>query len=67
MHLAEADELICNNSMLVDHTIFSTYYQRMKSIVFSIQNEIVTDIEIHKRHVLPRSVHNVHFLNFSMK
>ncbi|CAI0421981.1 unnamed protein product [Linum tenue] len=53
-HLAETDEFISNNDMvLADPLTFSSSYRKMKSLILSIRNEIYTDIQIHNQHVLP--------------
>lgn len=54
-HLAETDDFIrSNEGTLMDPAIRTTYYQKMKSLIVNIRNEICTDIQIHDRHVLPR-------------
>ena len=50
-HLAERDELICIDGMLIDHVTFSACNHKMACLVSSIQNEIL-DKEIHNHHVL---------------
>lgn len=56
MHLAESDDLVSSNNenILMDPVALSTAYKKMKSLCLNIQNEILTDIEIHKQHLLPR-------------
>ncbi|CAI0419907.1 unnamed protein product [Linum tenue] len=56
-HLAETDEFISNNDMvLADPLTFSSSYRKMKSLILSIRNEIYTDIQIHNQHVLPSHI-----------
>lgn len=57
-HLAETDEYVTNNSdgTLIDILSMTTAYQKMKSLCLNIRNEILTDIEIHNQHILPRYV-----------
>ncbi|KAJ8765800.1 hypothetical protein K2173_014922 [Erythroxylum novogranatense] len=53
-HLAETDELInSNEASLIDPVAFPTAYQKMKSLILNIKNEIYTDIQIHNHHLLP--------------
>ncbi|KAL5755308.1 hypothetical protein ACOSP7_023528 [Xanthoceras sorbifolium] len=54
-HLAETDEFVSSNNegTLMDPLTLSTAYQKMKSLISSVRNEICTDIEIHNQHVLP--------------
>lgn len=56
MHLLETDESVSSNtgSALMDSVALSTAYQKMKSLCFSMKNEIYTDIQIHNLDVLPR-------------
>lgn len=55
-HLTETDEYVANNSdgTLMDTLTMSTAYQKMKSLCTNVRNEILTDIEIHNQHILPR-------------
>lgn len=55
-HLTETDEYISNNTdgALMDNVTLSTAYQKMKSVCVNVRNEILTDIEIHNTHILPR-------------
>ncbi|KAG5529575.1 hypothetical protein RHGRI_030085 [Rhododendron griersonianum] len=55
MHLLETDEFVSSNtgSTLMDSVALSTAYQKMKSLCFSMKNEIYTDIQIHNLDVLP--------------
>lgn len=55
-HLAETDEYVVskNEGTLVNPEGLSTAYQKMKSLILSVRNEICTDIEIHNQRVLPR-------------
>ncbi|XP_048233125.1 uncharacterized protein LOC8267056 isoform X2 [Ricinus communis] len=54
MHMAETDEFISSaEGTLLDPMVVSTSYQKMKSLILSIRNEICTDIQIHNQHVLP--------------
>lgn len=54
-HLAETDEYVVskNEGTLMNPEGLSTAYQKMKSLILSVRNEICTDIEIHNQHVLP--------------
>ncbi|KAK6154180.1 hypothetical protein DH2020_013819 [Rehmannia glutinosa] len=54
-HLSETDEFVSNNTenILMDPVALSTAYKKMKSLCLNIQNEILTDIEIHKQDLLP--------------
>lgn len=54
--LAEVDEIISSSKegTLIDSVILSTAYQKMKTVVWNIRNEVMTDIEIHQQNVLPR-------------
>ncbi|KAL9464001.1 hypothetical protein AB3S75_001743 [Citrus x aurantiifolia] len=54
-HLAETDEYVVskNEGSLMNPEGLSTAYQKMKSLILSVRNEICTDIEIHNQHVLP--------------
>ncbi|KAL9152336.1 hypothetical protein ABFS82_11G116000 [Erythranthe guttata] len=54
-HLSETDEFVSNNTdnILMDPVALSTAYKKMKSLCMNIRNEISTDIEIHKRDLLP--------------
>ncbi|KAH9712780.1 hypothetical protein KPL71_020147 [Citrus sinensis] len=53
-HLAETDEYVVskNEGTLVNPEGLSTAYQKMKSLILSVRNEICTDIEIHNQRVL---------------
>ncbi|XP_011657956.1 uncharacterized protein LOC101209129 isoform X1 [Cucumis sativus] len=53
--LAEVDEIISSSKegTLIDSVILSTAYQKMKTVVWNIRNEVMTDIEIHQQNVLP--------------
>ncbi|XP_022950571.1 uncharacterized protein LOC111453632 isoform X1 [Cucurbita moschata] len=53
--LAEVDEIISSSKegTLMDGVILSTAYQKMKTVVRNIRNEVMTDIEIHHQNVLP--------------
>lgn len=53
--LAEVDEIISSikEGTLIDALILSTAYQKMKTVVWNIRNEVMTDIEIHHQNVLP--------------
>ncbi|XP_022863818.1 uncharacterized protein LOC111383866 [Olea europaea var. sylvestris] len=55
MHLAETDDLVSSNNdnILMDPVVLSTAYKKMKLLCINIKNEILTDIEIHERHILP--------------
>uniref|UniRef100_A0A2P2IK55 Uncharacterized protein n=1 Tax=Rhizophora mucronata TaxID=61149 RepID=A0A2P2IK55_RHIMU len=54
-HLAETDELTnSSEGTLTDSVAIATAYQKMKSVILSIKNEIRTDIQIHNHHLLPR-------------
>ena len=54
--MTETDEYISNNSdgTFMDSMTMSTAYQKMKSLCNNIRNEVLTDIEIHNQHILPR-------------
>ncbi|KAK3211193.1 hypothetical protein Dsin_015899 [Dipteronia sinensis] len=54
-HLAETDEFVSSNNdgTSTNPLTLSTAYQKMKSLILSVRNEIYTDIEIHNQHVLP--------------
>ncbi|CAA0831813.1 Unknown protein [Striga hermonthica] len=54
-HLSETDEYVSNNTenVVMDPVALSTAYRKMKSLCLNIQNEILTDIEIHKQDILP--------------
>lgn len=54
-HLAETDEFILstNEEGLMDLVVLSNSYQKLKSLVLSMRNEISTDIEIRDKNVLP--------------
>ncbi|KAI3462116.1 hypothetical protein Pfo_018779 [Paulownia fortunei] len=54
-HLSETDEFVSNNTenILMDPVALSTAYKKMKTLCMNIQNEILTDIEIHKQDLLP--------------
>ncbi|KAH7860036.1 hypothetical protein Vadar_008426 [Vaccinium darrowii] len=58
MHLLETDEFVSSNSgsALMDSVALSTAYQKMKSLCFSMKNEIHTDIQIHNQDLLPSFV-----------
>lgn len=62
--LAEVDEFISNSKegKLMDAVILSTAYQKMKTVVWNIRNEVLTDIEIHRQNVFPRWI-NHHMLH----
>ncbi|XP_062100220.1 uncharacterized protein LOC133806101 [Humulus lupulus] len=51
-HLAETDEFVVssNEGTLIDTSIS---YEKMKSLILNIRNEIFTDVEIHNQHMLP--------------
>lgn len=53
----ETEEYVSSNSdgFLMDPLSMSTAYQKMKSLSLNISSEVRTDIEIHNKHVLPRS------------
>lgn len=55
--MAETDEYVLNNSegFLMDPLSMTTAYQKMKTLCQNLSSEIRTDIEIHNKHVLPRS------------
>ncbi|GER27315.1 DNA repair protein RAD50 [Striga asiatica] len=54
-HLSETDEYVSNNTenVVMDRMALLTAYRKMKSLCLNIQNEILTDIEIHKQDILP--------------
>ncbi|XWS21422.1 hypothetical protein CRYUN_Cryun30bG0053700 [Craigia yunnanensis] len=54
-HLAETDEFVTTNNEpnFMDPAAMSTAYQKMTFLCRNIKNEIFTDIEIHKQHILP--------------
>ncbi|XP_050206018.1 uncharacterized protein LOC126655767 isoform X2 [Mercurialis annua] len=53
-HVAETDEFINSvEGTLMDPVMVSTSYQKMKSLILSVRNEICTDIQIHNQNVLP--------------
>lgn len=53
-HVTETDELVSGSEgALMDPMMLSTSYQKMKSLILSIRNEICTDMQIHNQHVLP--------------
>ncbi|KAJ4828822.1 hypothetical protein Tsubulata_041098 [Turnera subulata] len=52
-HMTEIDEIInSNEGTLVDTVALRTYYQKMKSLILRIRNEILTDIEIQNQNIL---------------
>ncbi|GAV59244.1 hypothetical protein CFOL_v3_02775 [Cephalotus follicularis] len=57
-HLTESDKFFfsSNEVTLMDPVALNTAYQKMKSLILSIRNEIITDIEIHNQHLLPSFV-----------
>lgn len=57
-HLLETNDLLNNRSegAPVDLMALSASYQKMKSLILSLKNEISTDIAIHNCDVLPRFV-----------
>ncbi|KAF5749744.1 hypothetical protein HS088_TW03G00069 [Tripterygium wilfordii] len=53
-HLTETDEFIQRvNESTLDPVTFSISYQKMKSVVLSMRNEIFTDIQIQNNHLFP--------------
>ncbi|XP_019177354.1 PREDICTED: uncharacterized protein LOC109172616 [Ipomoea nil] len=53
-HLTETDEFVSiNNEKMMDPVANSTAYQKMVSLCQNIRNEILTDLEIHSKDVLP--------------
>ncbi|KAL6558737.1 hypothetical protein OROMI_019087 [Orobanche minor] len=54
-HLSETDEFVSSNTenISMDPVALSTAYKKMKSLCLNIENEILTDIEIHKQDLLP--------------
>ncbi|XP_021912220.1 uncharacterized protein LOC110825972 [Carica papaya] len=54
-HLAETDEYVANNNEpnFLDPVAVSTAYQKMTALCTNIKNEILTDIEIHNKDILP--------------
>jgi len=54
----DTEEYVSANSegFLMDPLSMSTAYQKMKALCLNISCEVRTDIEIHNKHVLPRSV-----------
>lgn len=52
MICAETDELVLTSNEGAQKD-FLTSYQRMKSLILNIRNEILTDIEIVNQNVLP--------------
>lgn len=55
MHCVEIDELVLTSNEGTQRDL-STSYQKMKSLILGLRNEILTDIEIHKQGILPRYV-----------
>lgn len=55
-HLAETDEFASstNGGSITDPLIIPIAYQKMKSLISSVRDEICTDIEIYSKDVLPR-------------
>ncbi|KAL6526394.1 hypothetical protein OROHE_015403 [Orobanche hederae] len=54
-HLSETDEFVSSNTenISMDPVALYTAYKKMKSLCLNIENEILTDIEIHKQDLLP--------------
>lgn len=61
-HLAETDDLTSstNEGTLTD---IAMSYEKMKSLILNIKDEIFTDMKIHNQQVLPRYAH-MSFCNF---
>lgn len=55
MICAETDELVLTSNEGTQKDFLSSY-QRMKSLILNIRNEILTDIQILNQNVLPRYV-----------
>ncbi|CAD5335917.1 unnamed protein product [Arabidopsis thaliana] len=55
-HLLDTNDLLNNRSegVPVDPMVLAASYQKMKSLILSLKNEISTDIAIHDCNVLPR-------------
>lgn len=55
-HLSETDEFVSSSTdnILMDPLALSTAYRKMKSLCWSVRNEILTDIQIHEQDLLPR-------------
>ncbi|KAF4350413.1 hypothetical protein F8388_004661 [Cannabis sativa] len=51
-HLTETDEFVMSNNEGTPVDI-SISYEKMKSLILNVRNEIFTDVEIHNQHVLP--------------
>ncbi|ONI02411.1 hypothetical protein PRUPE_6G196800 [Prunus persica] len=55
MHCVEIDELVLTSNEGTQRDL-STSYQKMKSLILGLRNEILTDIEIHKQGILPSCI-----------
>ncbi|GJS28561.1 hypothetical protein Tco_0489181 [Tanacetum coccineum] len=57
-HLAETNEFVSGGGEKSkgDQSSYTTGYEKMKSLCINIRNEIVSDTEIHNKHVLPTFV-----------
>ncbi len=56
-HMTETDEYLSNggDGFLMDSLSMGTAYAKMKTLCMHISSEVRVDIEIHNKHVLPRS------------
>nr|GEZ61886.1 mammalian uncoordinated homology 13, domain 2 [Tanacetum cinerariifolium] len=54
-YLTETDEYVSESGRMstVDHSSYTIGYRKMRSLVINVRNEIVSDIEMHDKQVLP--------------
>lgn len=54
--MMETDEFVSSGEgFLMDPLSMSTAYQKMRTLCMNVRSEVRADIEIHNKHVLPRS------------
>lgn len=59
--MMETDEFVASNNegFLMDPLSMSSAYQKMRTLCLNVRSEVRADIEIHNKHVLPRSDHSI--------